>query len=63
MGLTLGIGIILAFFHCDGKVHLWREAFMILHMGVAISEANSVRIRGGMSPIPGDLDETFFNKI
>ena len=59
-GFDFGIGIIFAFFHCDGKIHLYREAFMILHMGVEISRANSVRIRGGMSPIPGDLDETFF---
>ena len=45
-GLDLGMGITLAFFHCDGKVHSYREALIILHMGVAISAANSVRIRG-----------------
>ena len=62
-GFDLGMGMTFAFFHCGGKVHSYREALMMLQMGVAISAANSVRIRGGMSPIPGDLEETFFKSM
>ena len=32
-GLVLGIGMTLAFFHCNGKVHLYSEALTMLHMG------------------------------
>ena len=62
-GFDFGIGTILAFFHCDGKVHLYSDAFIMSHIGVTISGANSVRIRGGMSHIPGDFDETLFNNM
>ena len=61
-GFDLGMGMTLAFFHCVGKVHLWREAFMILHMGVAISAANSDRIRGGYVTYARGLRRDFFQE-
>ena len=45
-GFDFGIGMILAFFHCGGNMQLYREEFIISQIGVAISVANSVRIRG-----------------
>ena len=62
-GFDFGIGMILAFFHCDGNVQLYREEFIMSQIGVAISVANSVKMRGGISPIPGDFEETLFSKL
>ena len=58
-GFDFGMGTILALFHFDGNIPLSMEAFIISHMGVDNSGENSVRIRGGISPGPGDLEATF----
>ena len=61
-GFDLGMGMTFAFFHCDGKVHSYSEALIMLHMGVAISAANSDRIRGGYVTYARGLRRDFFQE-
>ena len=50
---TFGMGTILALFHWSGNTPCLRHAFIMLHIGVAISGQNSERILGGC---PQDLE-------